>query len=164
MIICRLFIQSFNRDDFSISIVLQFTDFQTAKPGFPFGRYTVVMEQIPFSFELNNSMMSSPSHYRSQDNSLISKWSVWVVTYRVTKQMGIACRVREIIFPIILMYPGSFEETTFCISCCQRFTVFIGRGSSANSIISSLKRTTRDGKASSSPSGKMADSNALLFR
>ena len=27
IIICRLFIQSFNRDDFSISIVLQFTDF-----------------------------------------------------------------------------------------------------------------------------------------
>ena len=55
--------------------------------------------------------MCSPSYYRSLNDSLISEWSVWIITYRITKQMGISRRIREIISPVILVHPRSFKKT-----------------------------------------------------
>ena len=69
--------------------------------------------------------MCSPSYYRSLNDSLISEWSVWIITYRITKQMGISRRIREIISPVILVHPRSFKKNSDRISGCQRFPIFI---------------------------------------
>lgn len=60
--------------------------------------------------------MCSPSYYRSLNDSLISEWSVWIITYRTTKQMGISrytCASTKL------------QKNSGRISGCQRFPIFI---------------------------------------
>ena len=70
-------------------------------------------------------MVSSPSYHRSQNDSLISKRTIRVITCCIAEQMSVSRRIGKIVFTIIFMHPRSFEETAFCIPCCQWLTVFI---------------------------------------
>jgi len=40
-------------------------------------------------------MMACPANYRSQDNSLIGKWSVWIIAGCVTQFMCISGGIRK---------------------------------------------------------------------
>ena len=70
-------------------------------------------------------MVSSPSYHRSQNDSLISKRTIRVITCCIAEQMSVSRRIGKIVFTIIFMHPRSFEETAFRIPCCQWLTVFI---------------------------------------
>ena len=68
------------------------------------------MEQIPLSLVLTDAMMGCPTYYRLQDNTLISKWSIRIITYCIAEIMSITCRVAEVILALILVHPASLEE------------------------------------------------------
>jgi hypothetical protein len=69
----------------SIGIIFQFNHFHAAQPSPTTGRNTVVMEKIPFPLKFNNGMMRSPTNNRRQNNSLIDKWPVRIVTNGITQ-------------------------------------------------------------------------------
>ena len=60
-------------------------------------------------------MVSSPSYHRSQNDSLISKRTIRVITCCIAEQMSVSRRIGKIVFTIIFMHPRSFEETAFRI-------------------------------------------------
>ena len=68
------------------------------------------MEQIPLSLVLTDAMMGCPTYYRLQDNTLISKWSIRIITYCIAEIMSITRRVAEVILALVLVHPASLEE------------------------------------------------------
>lgn len=116
---------SFDSDYFAIGVIFQFADFQTAEPCLSIGRHTVVVEQIPFSFILYNGMVRGPTHYRSEDDTLIGERSVRIVADGVTQAVRIAGGVGEIIFAVVFVHPTGFEETAFIVASRQRFAILI---------------------------------------
>ena len=55
-------------------------------------------------------MMGCPTYYRLQDNTLVSEWSIRIITHRIAEIMSITRRVAEIILALILVHPASLEE------------------------------------------------------
>ncbi|MOA22672.1 hypothetical protein D3C78_1432480 [compost metagenome] len=54
-------------------------------------------------------MMSRPANNWIQDRSLKNKRSARLITHRVDDLMGCTSRVREIVFPFILVHPWTLE-------------------------------------------------------
>ena len=50
----------------------------------------VVIQQIPLTLKLHYAVMGSPTHYRLQDNTLISEGAVRIVARSVAEQMAVA--------------------------------------------------------------------------
>ena len=84
-----------------------------------------MVEQIPFSFILYNGMVRGPTHYRSEDDTLIGERSVRIVADGVTQAVRIAGGVGEIIFAVVFVHPTGFEETAFIVASRQRFAILI---------------------------------------
>ena len=68
-------------------------------------RDTVVIEQIPLSLVLYNTVVGCPANNRIEDNSLISERTVWVVTRGVAQEVTVTSRVREVVLTVLLMHP-----------------------------------------------------------
>ena len=75
-----------------------------------------MMEEIPLSLVLADTVVSRPTYYWFQDNALIGEWSVWIVTYRIAEIMAIACRVAEVILAFVLVHPTCLEEAMWIVS------------------------------------------------
>lgn len=82
---------SLNGLDPPIGIVSQLHHFEASQPRFPTGGDTIVMKQVPFSFEFNNGMMRSPAHHRCEYDTLIRERAIRIVSNRVANAVGIAC-------------------------------------------------------------------------
>ena len=68
------------------------------------------MKQIPLSLILTDAVMGCPTYHRLQDNTLISKWSIRIITHCIAEIMSITGRVAEVILALILVHPASLEE------------------------------------------------------
>ena len=66
-----------------------------------------MMEEIPLSLVLTDAMMSGPTYNWLQDDTFVGERTVWIVTYRITEIMAIACRVAEVILALLLVHPAS---------------------------------------------------------
>ena len=51
------------------------------------------------------------------------EWSVRIVARGVAEPVGVAGGVREIVFAVVFMQPGGFEETALMIARLERLTV-----------------------------------------
>jgi len=56
-------------------------------------------------------VVSSPSHHRLQDDTLIAERAVGVVGNGVAEIMAVAGGIREIVFAVILVHPAGLKET-----------------------------------------------------
>ena len=63
------------------------------------------MEEIPLAAVLEDGMMSGPSHYWREDDTLIGERSVGIVAHGIAEQMTVAGGVREIILSVVLVHP-----------------------------------------------------------
>ena len=96
-------------------IIEERSHLQATKPRGIVGRHAVVMEQIPLSLVLTDTMMGGPAYHRFQDNTLVSEWSVRIIAYRIAEIMGVARRVTEVILALILVHPTCLEEAMWII-------------------------------------------------
>lgn len=95
------------------------------QPGASTGRYAVVMEQIPFAFVFRNGVMGGPTYDRGKDDTLIGERAIWVVADGITQAVGVSGGVGEVVFSVILVHPGGFEEAAVVISGSQWLAVLV---------------------------------------
>ena len=58
-----LLVVSVDSFDGAIRAVLEFSYFNTSQMRLISGKHAVVIKQVPFSFDLNNGVVVSPTHY-----------------------------------------------------------------------------------------------------
>ena len=63
------------------------------------------MEEIPFTLVLKDGVVSGPTHYGSEDNTLICERSVGIVACSIAEQVTVTCRISEVILSVVLMHP-----------------------------------------------------------
>ena len=76
-----------------------------------------MVEEVRFPLKLTDGMVGGPPNNRGQNDSLVGKWTIGIITCGITQQMGIAGGIGEIIFALVLMHPGSFKEPPLMITC-----------------------------------------------
>ena len=69
-----------------------------------------MVEEIPFAFILDDAVVGGPAYDGGEDYALIDEGAVGVVADGVAEQMGVAGGVGEVIFTVVFMHPGGFEE------------------------------------------------------
>jgi len=74
-----------------------------------------MMEQVPLPLMLYDGMMGRPSCHWLQNASSVRERTKWVVPNSIAQVMRISRRVRKIIFAVVLVHPGGFEEATIVV-------------------------------------------------
>src|SRR4051812_20638196 len=87
-----------------------------------------MIEEIPFSFKFNYGVVVGPTNHGIENYALVGEWSIWIVTNRVANKMSVTRRVREIIFAIVFVHPGSLEETFIVVFAEKWLAIFIHNG------------------------------------
>jgi hypothetical protein len=67
--------------------------------------YTVMIAQIPLALELNNAVVSRPTYDRIENNALVGKRTIGIVTNGIAQEVAIASGIGEIVLTIILVHP-----------------------------------------------------------
>lgn len=76
--------------DFALLIILQRHDFQRAQVSDVVRGNTIVMEQVPLSLVLHDTMVGCPTNNRFKNDALIGEWAVRIVAYGVAQQVAVA--------------------------------------------------------------------------
>ena len=77
---------------------------------------TVVITQVPLTFELYDRVVGCPTYYWIKDNSLIGKRSIRIISDGIAQEVAVTCRVGEIILSVVFMHPRSLEEAVWVTS------------------------------------------------
>src|SRR5690554_1046004 len=96
--------------------MVQLHHLHVTKMGFAAGHFAVVIKQIPLAFEFYDGMVIGPAKHRLKNNSLISEWTIRVITNAISDIVRVTGRPGEVIFAVIFVHPGGFKKTSFIVT------------------------------------------------
>ena len=64
-----------------------------------------MMEQIPLALEFTDGVVRGPANHWGEDDSLISERPVEIVARGVAQEVGVAGRIRKIVFAVVFVHP-----------------------------------------------------------
>ena len=89
------------------------------------GQFRIVVKQVPLAVKLHNGMVRGPALHRVQQNTLICKRAIRIVSNSIGNKMRITCLIIKFVFAILLLHPCGLKKTPVVIACHQGLAFFI---------------------------------------
>ncbi len=84
-----------------------------------------MVEQVPLALEFTDGVVRGPADHRSENDSLINERPVEMVARGVAQKVGVAGRIRELVFAVVFVHPRCLEEPAVMIARQERLAVRI---------------------------------------
>jgi len=75
----------------------------------------IMIEEVCPALELHYRVMSGPAQNRLQNPATVRERAKRIVAGTIAQKVGVSSRVREIVFTVVLVHPGSLEEATVMV-------------------------------------------------